>query len=86
MVGNDDLPSRAGTPRPAGDEPQPSIATDNSIKDVNTSSEKQPDRPLEGHDMPVASSELPKDVQAKLIRLGKIESRYQGMQHVHMSR
>ena len=78
MIGDDDLPSRAGTPRPPSDGPQPSIPADNSTKDADTSFEKQPDKPTEVHDTPVAPSELPQDIQAKLRKLEKIESRYQG--------
>ena len=81
MIGDDDLPSRAGTPRPTNDDFQPSIFADKTTKDVDPSSEKQPDKIAESHDGPAAPLELPQDVQAKLRKLEKIESRYQGAFH-----
>ena len=81
VIGDDELPSRSGTPRPAGDGSQANITEDGEAKNADTDAEKQQEVAADGQDLATKPPELPKDVQAKLRKLEKIESKYHGAYH-----
>lgn len=79
MIGEDDMPSRSGTPRPADlkrqttSEPPTEASPDGT---ENTAQEKAATKEA-------ATSELSTDVRVKLRKLDKLESKYHGSSILH---
>lgn len=78
-IGDDDSSSRSGTPRPessgAPENTQGENAEQNQGPGENATNEKEGEP--EAESVP-AAPDLPPDVKAKLRRLAKMETRYQG--------
>lgn len=75
VIGEDDEPSRAGTPRPKEKAEASDVTqTDNSGKDKEENGKEQArDATLSGQ------AELPPEVRTKLRKLERLESKYSGM-------
>ena len=90
MIEDDDLPSRATTPRPPVSEGQDGSASEGQqvFQQDATSSERDgasEDKSSGKAPESVGNGELSQDVQLKLRKLQKLEGRYHGMQRAFSS-
>ena len=75
VIGDDDMPSRSGTPRPV--EPKRRISSSGSGPDSNQDATNGPAQENSAN-KDSAAVELPTDVRVKLRKLDKLESKYHG--------
>lgn len=75
MVGDDDVPSRSGTPRPLEPKRQKS-STESSADPKLDAADSSAQERTESRDS--IAMELPTDVRVKLRKLDKLESKYHG--------
>jgi hypothetical protein len=79
VIGDDDEPSRAGTPRPKEKaEPAGTAPVGGKDKEENG-------RTTSGEDKAGTSPEIPPEIQARLRKLEKLEPKYSGALHVNAS-
>lgn len=78
VIGNEDVPSRSGTPRPVQRKDGATMANDAPREEHSTSNSEEGDRTSVA-DSSSVSLELPTDVRVKLAKLEKLESKYSGL-------
>ncbi|MCJ1463187.1 hypothetical protein MMC07_001792 [Pseudocyphellaria aurata] len=75
VIGNEDIPVKSETPRPAQRKDGVTMANDGPSKEPSTSNNEEVDRTT-ATDSILISQELPTDVRVKLRKLEKLESKY----------
>lgn len=78
VTGNEDVPIKSGTPRPAQRKDGVNTANDGPSEEPSTSNNEEVDR-TSATDSILVSQELSTDVRVKLRKLENLESKYSGL-------